>query len=118
MTHLTKLIVSAIGSIPEGKVASYGQIAEVVSHRGGARQVSWTLRTQTKKYGLPWHRVINSKGAISLKNEDGQHQRELLEAEGVEVDSHLRIDMRLYGWKPIPPEIDMIERKAASIAED
>jgi methylated-DNA-protein-cysteine methyltransferase-like protein len=47
---------------------------------------------------VPWQRVINSQGKISLKGSDQTHQQELLEAEGVEFDEHHRVDLKRFGW--------------------
>lgn len=51
------------------------------------------------KEGLPWHRVINSKGEISLREEGFREQKELLEDEGVRVDEKGRVDLKLYRWE-------------------
>ena len=98
MAELTEKIVKIIGAIPEGKVATYGQVAHLAGNPKGARQVSWTLRTQTKKYNLPWQRVISSQGKISTKGEDAYIQADILRAEGVYVDPAGRIDLNTYGW--------------------
>lgn len=112
MTELTRRIVAIIGAVPAGKVVSYGQVAELCEHKGSARQVSWTLRTQTNQYNLPWHRVIGASGKISLKNESGALQRERLESEGVEVNNKMMIDLNIYGWHPTPDIVDGILRKS------
>lgn len=99
MTQLTEKIVQLIASIPPGQVATYGQIALLAGNPRGARQVSWTLRTQTKKFDLPWHRVISSKGAIGIKGESAYVQADMLRAEGVEVDFRGHVDLEVYGMK-------------------
>ncbi len=55
-----------IAAIPRGKVATYGQIARLAGKAHGARQVSWILHSQSKKYRLPWQRVIGAAGRISM----------------------------------------------------
>ncbi|MBB6478620.1 MGMT family protein [Spirochaeta isovalerica] len=85
MNEFTEKVIRIISSIPEGKVVSYGQIAALAGNNRAARQVSWILRSSSGKYNLPWHRVVNGKGIISLPEHDGGNlQRELLENEGVE----------------------------------
>lgn len=111
MTELTRRIVAMISAVPYGKVVAYGQVAELCEHKGAARQVSWTLRTQSSKNDLPWHRIIGSGGKISLKNESGDLQQRLLEEEGVEVDNQMRIDMKQYGWYPTPDVVERILRQ-------
>jgi len=85
MTEFTKVVLEIIENIPYGKVMTYGQIATYAGSPRGARQVSRILHSMSAKYGLPWHRVINSKGGISLTGEPGFTQGELLSQEGIEV---------------------------------
>jgi methylated-DNA-protein-cysteine methyltransferase-like protein len=50
--------------------------------------------------GVPWQRVVNAQGKISLRPGQGSsQQRELLEAEGIEFDDRDRIDLQIYGWQ-------------------
>ena len=63
--------VNLIRSIPEGRVATYGQIAGYAGSRRAARQVAYILHSSSEKHALPWHRVVNSKGGISLKPGQG-----------------------------------------------
>lgn len=83
MTLFTEEVLDIIASIPRGRVMTYGQIAAYAGNPRGARQVSRILHGMSEKYQLPWHRVINSKGRISLPGELGNRQRTLLEQEGV-----------------------------------
>jgi len=63
------------------------------------------LHSSTKKYNLPWHRVINSQGKIVLKSQDGKdYQKILLEKEGVKFVENIKVDLKKYLWK-----IDSIE---------
>ncbi|MBN2656635.1 MAG: MGMT family protein [Spirochaetales bacterium] len=83
MTDFTQAVIRIISSIPEGKVMAYGQIAAMAGNHRGARQVSWILRSSSK-FDLPWHRVLNGRGGISLPDHDGGNlQRDLLEKEGI-----------------------------------
>ena len=77
-------IIEVIKNIPAGRVATYGQIAVLAGNPRGARQVVRALHASSEKEGLPWHRVINSKGKISLPLGRGYElQRKLLVKEGV-----------------------------------
>lgn len=97
--NLTERICSVIASIPEGHVCSYGLVAAIAGNPRAARQVVRTLNTQSEKRGLPWHRVINSQGKISLPaGGPAEIQRRLLEDEGVEFDKNGAVDLSLYGW--------------------
>ena len=91
-----------IAQIPSGKVATYGQIAEYAGDPRGSRQVVWVLRSFSRKDNLPWHRVVNAKGTISLPRGAGyEEQRTLLEEEGVVFDERGRIDFERYLWTPL-----------------
>ena len=100
MTELTERIVKIIALIPPGKVATYGQVAALAGNPRGARQVSWTLRTQTKKHDLPWQRVISAQGKISIKGDGAHIQADMLMAEGIFVDPAGGVDLKIYGWQP------------------
>ncbi|KPK63353.1 hypothetical protein AMJ83_07210 [candidate division WOR_3 bacterium SM23_42] len=94
-------VVKLIRSIPEGKVATYGQIAEYAGNPRAARQVSYILHSSSEKENLPWQRVINSKGRISMKRGRGYElQKTLLEDEGIVFDEEDGIDLKRFLWQP------------------
>lgn len=97
MNQFTEAVIAIIKAIPEGKVMTYGQVAKLADHPRGARQVAWILHSMSKKHQLPWHRVINAKGEISLK---GSEQAELLELEGVKRSENGKIDLKTYRFEP------------------
>jgi methylated-DNA-protein-cysteine methyltransferase-like protein len=95
-------IYAVVRQIPPGKIASYGQIAEVV---GGcsARMVGYAMSALKEGMDVPWQRVINSMGKLSVFGDFGNHlQRQLLEEEGVRFDAQGRIDFEIYGWLGSP----------------
>lgn len=85
MKQFTEDVIEIIKMIPSGRVMTYGQIAAYAGLPRGARQVSRILHSMSEKYELPWHRVINSKGGISLTGEAGYIQGQMLANEGIEV---------------------------------
>ncbi|MEA1994498.1 MAG: MGMT family protein [Euryarchaeota archaeon] len=88
-----------IAQIPPGKIATYGQIAASAGNPRASRQVAWILSSSSRKYDLPWHRVVNRKGKVSLPRGAGyEEQRALLEKEGVIFDENDTIDFKQYGW--------------------
>ena len=90
-----------IKTIPKGKVATYGQIAVMAGNSRGVRGVVWILHSSSQKANLPWHRVINRKGKISLPPGEGyEEQKVRLEAEGVQFDWEDRIDLDRFLWRP------------------
>jgi methylated-DNA-protein-cysteine methyltransferase-like protein len=96
------LIYSVIMSIPRGKVATYGQIAEIAGLPGHARQVGYALRVLPENSAVPWHRVINARGEVSRRpSRDGEwEQRKLLEAEGVVFSRSGRVALSRFRWLP------------------
>lgn len=94
MEPFTERVVEIIRDIPEGKVMTYGQIATLAGSPRGARQVVRILHTLSEKYKLPWHRVINSKGEISIVDYESRNlQKELLEIEGVKFNNRGNINL-------------------------
>jgi methylated-DNA-protein-cysteine methyltransferase-like protein len=93
-------IWSVVRKVPRGRVATYGQIAEVAGLEGHARQVGYALHNLPERSNVPWHRVVNAKGEISARTGGDSHelQRMLLEAEGIEFDAKGRMDLKRYRW--------------------
>lgn len=97
VNEFTKRVITLVQSIPEKQVMTYGQIARLAGKERGARGVSWILHSSSRKYLLPWHRVVNQQGKVSHK---GSEQRELLEMEGVEFGIQGKIDLTKYQHHP------------------
>lgn len=94
---LRQKIRDVVRLVPAGRVTTYGAVAR----RVGActpRQVGYAMAALPRDSGVPWHRVINAKGEISIGGETGARQRTLLEAEGVVFDTHGHIDLDCFGW--------------------
>lgn len=96
----TQRVIRIIKSIPFSKVATYGQIAHLAGNPRASRQVSWILASSSRKESLPWHRVINSQGKISLKPSAGYEEQKMhLLEEGVKFDSEDKIDLKRFLWQ-------------------
>ncbi len=116
-----------VRQIPEGKVATYGQIAGMLPPPEGMNLKEYDAFAPRWVGGamaacpddVPWQRVINSQGKISLRGEGDQStQRQRLEAEGVTFDAHDKVNLKVYRWSgpsaawlkahglPPPPESD------------
>lgn len=95
-------IYRVVRRIPAGRVASYGQVAALAGAPRAARQVGYALHALAADADVPWHRVVNAKGEISVREPAGigRLQRTWLEAEGVTFGSTGRIDLARFGWKP------------------
>jgi methylated-DNA-protein-cysteine methyltransferase-like protein len=103
-----------VRQIPPGKVATYGQIGGLIPVPEGLTEKDYRAFAPRWVGGamaacpddVPWQRVINAQGKISLRGGGETRQRELLEAEGVEFDERDRVDLRRYGWVGPGPHLD------------
>jgi methylated-DNA-protein-cysteine methyltransferase-like protein len=92
-------IYEVVKLVPSGQVTSYGNVATIVGQGCDARLVGYAM-AGVKDDAVPWQRVINAQGKISLRPGRGADiQRKRLEAEGIEFDSRGRIDLDRYGWR-------------------
>jgi len=93
-------VMQIIRQVPEGQVVSYGQVALYAGAPGAARAVGWWLRTSREAENVPWWRVINNAGRISIINmfHQPEEQRRLLQEEGIEVSKDFRVDIEAYRW--------------------
>lgn len=94
-------IYGVVRRIPRGRVATYGQVALLSGLPGQARLVGYALAALETDADVPWHRVLNARGEISLRGIGGidRLQRALLEAEGVTFDAG-RVPLATYCWAP------------------
>lgn len=94
-------IYTLVRRIPRGRVATYGQIAHLAGFPRHARQVGYAMAALDAD-DVPWHRVVNAQGRISLRRrgEGAQEQRGRLEREGVAFDADGRIDLQRWQWRP------------------
>ncbi|MEK3796275.1 MGMT family protein [Paenibacillus sp. FSL R7-0204] len=107
MTPFTRKVILIIQSIPEGSVMTYGGIARAAGSPRAARQVVRILHSMSRKYKLPWHRVINAKGMISLTEDESASLQQLyLTGEGVIFDERGVVDLERYQYVPAP-ELEM-----------
>ncbi|MEX2205859.1 MAG: MGMT family protein [Myxococcota bacterium] len=96
-------IWSVVRRIPRGRVATYGQIARIAGLPRQARMVGYALHALPDEIAasVPWQRVINAQGRISLRAFAGSEavQRKRLEREGVKFDARARVDLERFGWQ-------------------
>ena len=95
-------IWQVISLIPSGKVSTYGDVARQAGLAGAARRVGYSLKILPPETKIPWHRVLNVQGKISLPTMSASSsiQRERLEKEGVVFRANKTVDMRVYRWAP------------------
>jgi methylated-DNA-protein-cysteine methyltransferase related protein len=94
---LYERIYETVRRIPEGTVATYGQIAAMSGIPRGARQVGYAMAALGRgrpRPDVPWHRVVNAKGESSI----GEEQIVRLRAEGIQFDENDRINLTIFGW--------------------
>lgn len=98
-------IYQVVGRIPPGRVATYGQVAALAGLAGHARQVGYALHALPESSGVPWHRVVNAKGEISLRAMPGAElvQQQRLAREGVHLQPNGRIPLEQVRWRPRTP---------------
>lgn len=94
-------IRAAVRRVPRGCVATYGQIAREAGYAGHPRLAGWVLANTPRDTKLPWHRVINAQGKISLppRSAGYREQKARLADEGVAM-LRRRVDLARYQWKP------------------
>jgi methylated-DNA-protein-cysteine methyltransferase-like protein len=96
-------IYEVVRQVPRGRVASYGQIAEIVGAGSDARMVGYAMHATPEGSDVPWQRIVNREGKISIPGQGGAIQRMRLEAEGIAFDARGRIDMKRFGWEGPDP---------------
>jgi methylated-DNA-protein-cysteine methyltransferase-like protein len=99
---LYERIREVVRLIPEGRVATYGQVALVAGLPGHARQVGYAMGSLPEGSDVPWHRVINARGRVSRRAAPGwdELQRLLLLEEGIVFRADGSIDLDRFGWEP------------------
>ncbi|MFM7087293.1 MAG: MGMT family protein [Cyanobium sp.] len=98
-------VVAAVARIPQGQLATYGQIAELIGAWGCARQVGWALRRLPLPSAIPWQRVVSASGRIAMtpaREGSDWIQRQLLLAEGIAVAPDGRLPLARHRWSPPP----------------
>ena len=115
MTSFFERAYQMVRHIPPGRVATYGQIARLLGMPRAARTVGWALHSLPEGSDVPWQRVINAKGTISLGSHGhgGALQRAMLEAEGIVFDDQGHVDLDVHGWTGP----DLTERQQLLIPE-
>jgi methylated-DNA-protein-cysteine methyltransferase-like protein len=96
-------IYAVIGRIPEGSVATYGQVAALAGLPGRARLVGYALSALAGRSAIPWQRVVNAQGRVSPRScgsEADMEQRLRLEHEGIQFDAGGRIPLERFLWRP------------------
>jgi methylated-DNA-protein-cysteine methyltransferase-like protein len=105
-TSFDQRVYDLVAQIPQGRLATYGQIAELLGYWGCARQVGWALRRLNLPSEVPWQRVVNASGRISFSPaREGSDwiQRQLLIEEGIPVTEEGLLPLRRYLWTPKLP---------------
>ena len=104
-------IYEVVKLIPYGKVATYGQVADLAGLIGKPRVVGYALFRVTTSADIPWHRVVNAKGEVSrssLRDGNDDLQQLRLQEEGI-VFKKGKLDLKKYRWKPDFTLLDPLE---------
>jgi methylated-DNA-protein-cysteine methyltransferase-like protein len=94
-----EIIWKTVKKVPYGRVATYGQIAREAGMEYQARLVGYALHALPRNLKIPWHRVINSAGKISLPGLSARRQKVLLEKEGIKFSPSGKVNLKIYQWK-------------------
>src|SRR5882757_7960493 len=100
-----QLIYATVRQIPKGRVATYGQVAQLAGLPRQARLVGYALNSLPSRSAVPWHRVVNAQGRISLRSTGAGHdvrQQLRLQREGVRFTLQGVIDLDKFQWRPKP----------------
>lgn len=106
-----QLVYQIVRAIPAGRVMTYGSIGALIPPPAGVDPIGYRrIRARWVGYALadcpdelPWHRVVNAAGKISLRHGLGPRvQQELLSQEGIELDHAQRVDLPKLAWEPSP----------------
>jgi methylated-DNA-protein-cysteine methyltransferase-like protein len=95
-------IYAVVRRIPRGRVTTYGAVARIAGLPGQPRLVGYALSALPDGTAVPWHRVINAQGRLSLERAGasaGLTQRMRLEREGIRVDAGGRVSLTKFGWR-------------------
>ena len=112
-TDFDQRVYAMVEQIPHGHLSTYGQVADWIGAYGCARQVGWALRRLQLPSSIPWQRVVNAQGRISMSlSREGSDwmQRELLIAEGIPVDLEGRLPLKRFLWSPDEGQIAEISQ--------
>ena len=93
-------VARVVRRVPRGRVVTYGQVARMAGRPGAARMVGWALHSLPEGSRVPWHRVINARGAISSRGVPlaEEIQRQLLLRESIGFSDSGRVDLERYRW--------------------
>ena len=112
---LYERIYALIKQIPSGQVATYGQLAECVGCT--ARQAGYALAATPSDKAIPWHRVVNAQGKLSIRasGQASTEQYQRLVSEGLVFSASKRLDLNRYRWQPVDDESDWDEPDVAGM---
>lgn len=101
MPNFKEEVYKLVKKIPEGKVMTYGQIAENLGKPRNARQVGWALHQNTEGSGVPCHRVVNREGRLApnFAFDGWEEQYRRLKVEGVNFNDKMHVDLRQSLWR-------------------
>ena len=105
-------VLQAVGQVPRGCVATYGQIAWMAGYPRRPRQVGMVLKGLPEGTAVPWHRIVNAQGYVPSRGRwwGAMLQIERLREEGIEVDDLGNLDLGRHGWRGVTPKATSPER--------
>ncbi len=95
-------VYEVVKQIPEGKVSTYGIIADLIGHAQAARMVGYAMNASHQMPDVPAHRVVNRNGLLTGRHHFNppEKMQKLLEKEGIKVEDHKIVDFENHLWNP------------------
>ncbi len=111
MSKFKEGVIKIVRTIPSGRVASYGQVALYLGMPRAGRQVGWILNKLGSDTPVPWWRIVNNKGYLSIKGSEfsAEDQKNLLVSEGLEISKDFTFDIDRYRFVPDEKFIQILE---------
>jgi len=103
MSDFFKDVIEVVKLIPQGKVTSYGMIANYLGAKKSSRLVGWALNKVSKNSEIPAHRVVNRNGLLTGKNNfpTQDYMKDELQKEGLDIKEDSIVDFNKHLWDPI-----------------
>lgn len=99
--ELYAMVYETVRDIPEGNVATYGQIAKLMGLPRHARHVGFALANLSNNHNVPWHRVVNARGQLHQRRNSTTTQRQLLVGEGITFTTIGNVNLKKHQWSQV-----------------
>lgn len=112
MSPFKDRVLQIIKAVPKGTVVSYGQVAAYAGLPRASREVGWILNSLSEAESVPWWRVVNNKGFLSIRGNqtaDKELQKKLLQVDGVEVSDDFVLDIEKFRFRASQKQLQQFQ---------